>query len=106
MKRLACLFFFSCLVLLSTTALAQTKKSREQLERDKIEIQTRLKEFDVILKQTTATKKTSLGQLNAITSQFQSQNRLVNTLDREVNLLSTNIVEIENEIASLERATD
>ena len=103
MKRLACLFFFSYLVLLSNTIQAQTKKSREQLERDKIEIQTRLKEFDAILKQTTATKKTSLGQLNAITSQFQSQNRLVNTLDREVNLLSTNIVEIENEIASLER---
>ena len=94
MKRLACLFFCSCLVLLSTTAPAQTKKYREQLERDKIEIQTRLKEFDAILKQTTATKKTSLGQLNAITSQFQSQNRLVNTLDREVNLLSNNIVEI------------
>jgi hypothetical protein len=98
MKRLACLFFFSCLVLLSTTVPAQTKKSREQLEKDKIEIQIRLKEFDAILKQTTATKKTSLGQLNAITNQFQSQNRLVTTLDREVNLLSNDIFEIENEI--------
>jgi septal ring factor EnvC (AmiA/AmiB activator) len=103
MKRLAFLFFFFVLVGGNSTLHAQTKKSREQLEKDKLEIQSRLKEFDAILKQTTATKKTSLGQLNAITSQFQSQNRLVNTLDREVNLLSTNILEIENEIASLEK---
>ena len=78
---------------------AQSTKSREQLEKDKVAIQARLKEFDVILKQTSATKKTSIGQLNAITSQFQSQNRLVNTLDREVGLLSNEILEIENEIA-------
>jgi septal ring factor EnvC (AmiA/AmiB activator) len=103
MKSLACLFFLGFLVLCGASAPAQTKKSREQLEKDKVEIQNRLKEFDAILKQTTATKKTSLGQLNAVTSQFQSQNRLVKTLDREVNLLSNDIYEIENEIASLEK---
>ena len=48
-------------MLLSTTVPAQTKKSREQLEKDKIEIQIRLKEFDAILKQTTATKKNIVG---------------------------------------------
>jgi len=82
---------------------AQSTKSREQLEKDKVAIQTRLKEFDAILKQTSATKKTSIGQLNAITSQFKSQNRLVNTLDREVGLLSNEILEIENKIAGLEK---
>lgn len=90
-------------LLLTSMAHGQTKKSREQLEKDKIEIQKRLKEFDVILKQTTTTKKTSIKELNAITNQFQSQNRLVNTIDREVNLLSNEILETENQIAGLEK---
>jgi len=57
MKSLAFLFFLGFLVLCGASAPAQTKKSREQLEKDKLEIQNRLKEFDAILKQTTATKK-------------------------------------------------
>ena len=82
MKFLSTVFFVLFTFLLTFSLQGQTKKSREQLEKDKLEIQSRLKEFDAILKQTTATKKTSLGQLNAISAQYQSQNRLVTTLDR------------------------
>ena len=103
MKRIASLFMLFFTLIHSTELDAQSTKSREQLEKDKVAIQTRLKEFDAILKQTSATKKTSIGQLNAITSQFKSQNRLVNTLDREVGLLSNEILEIENKIAGLEK---
>ncbi|MCM0041528.1 MAG: peptidoglycan DD-metalloendopeptidase family protein [Algoriphagus sp.] len=103
MKRFANLLLLFFLLVLSDVGLAQSSKSREQLEKDKVAIQARLKEFDAILKQTSATKKTSIGELNAITSQFQSQNRLVNTLDREVSLLSNEILEIENKIAALEK---
>jgi septal ring factor EnvC (AmiA/AmiB activator) len=102
MKRSSILAFIFAL-LLTSLAYGQTKKSREQLEKDKIEIQKRLKEFDTILKQTTTTKKTSIKELNAITNQFQSQNRLVNTIDREVTLISNEIFETENTIASLEK---
>lgn len=102
MRRIYCLVFFFCCTLTLSSASAQTKKSREELEREKIEVQTRLKEFDAILKQTAATKKTSLGELNAITRQFQTQNRLVNTIDREVKLINNEISETENKIASLE----
>lgn len=76
----------------------QTKRTREQLERDKADVQARLREFDIILKQTTKTKNTTLGELNAITRQFQTQNRLVNTLDREVKLLNQEIQETETKI--------
>lgn len=81
---------------------AQTKKSREELEREKAEIQARLKEFDAILRQTTETKKTSIGELNAITQQFQSQNRLVNTLDREIRLINQEISSTEKKIQEQE----
>jgi len=103
MKRIASLLLLFYSLMLSSEVDAQSTKSREQLEKDKLAIQARLKEFDAILKQTSATKKTSIGELNAITSQFKSQNRLVNTLDREVSLLSKEILEIENKIAGLEK---
>lgn len=76
-------------------AQSQSKKTRQQLEREKAEVQARLKEFDIILRQTTKTKNTTLGELNAITRQFQAQNRLVNTLYREVNLINQEIEETE-----------
>ena len=102
MKRSSTLALIFAL-LLTSLAYGQTKKTREQLEKDKVEIQKRLKEFDTILKQTATTKKTSIKELNAITNQFQSQNRLVNTIDREVTLISNEIFETENTIASLEK---
>src|SRR5690606_25570045 len=81
---------------------AQTSLTREELEKQKAEVQARLKEFDKILRQTTATKKNTIGELNAVTRQFQTQNRLVNTLDREVKLINQEINETETKIASLE----
>ena len=91
------------LAFISMEALAQTSKTREELEREKAEVQAKLREFDAILKQTAATKKNTIGELNAITQQFQTQNRLVNTLDREVKLLNQEISTTENRIASLEQ---
>lgn len=90
------------LVVGSIDTFSQTKKTREELEREKAEVQARLREFDAILKQTTATKKTSLGELNALTRQFQTQNRLVNTLDREVRLINQEISDTEKKISELE----
>ncbi len=81
---------------------AQTKKSREELEREKAAVQERLKEFDAILRKTSASKKSTIGELNAITKQFQTQTRLVNTLDREVKLINQEIDETETKISSLE----
>ncbi|MFL0684443.1 MAG: murein hydrolase activator EnvC family protein [Algoriphagus aquaeductus] len=102
MRRISSLFlFFTCLII-SASSYSQVKKTREELEREKIEVQSRLKEFDAILKQTTATKRTSIGELNALTRQFQSQNRLVNTIDREVKLINSEITETENKISALE----
>ncbi|MEY2705939.1 MAG: hypothetical protein RL407_2001 [Bacteroidota bacterium] len=102
MKIVLRLLVIFSLLSMQVQVFSQTNKSREQLERDKQEVQNRLKEFDAILKQTTATKRESLGELNALTRQFQTQNRLVNTLDREVTLLSNEILEIEAKISSLE----
>ncbi len=83
-------------------AIAQTKKSRDQLEKEKADIQARLLEFDNILKQTSATKKTSIGQLNVVNKQLQTRITFINTLSREVSLINTEISETENKIKELE----
>lgn len=102
-KRLAPFGLLIGLVLFSAVDLAaQTKSTREELERQKAEVQARLREFDKILKQTTETKKNTIGELNAVTRQFQTQTRLVNTLDREVKLINQEIRDTENKIESLE----
>lgn len=95
-------FLFLFLFFGSFDSYSQTKKTREELEREKAEVQARLREFDAILKQTTANKKTSLGELNALTRQFQTQDRLVNTLNREVRLINQEISETEKKISELE----
>ncbi|MGM0944397.1 MAG: murein hydrolase activator EnvC family protein [Bacteroidota bacterium] len=99
---------FSSLILMllawsSADSFSQTSRTREELEKQKAEVQAKLREFDVILKQTTATKKTTIGELNAITRQFQTQNRLVSTLDREVRLIDQEISETEREITKMEQ---
>lgn len=100
------LFPFSLLIglifFLAVDVAAQTSITREELEKQKAEVQARLLEFDKILKQTTATKKNTIGELNAVTRQFQTQNRLVSTLDREVKLINQEIKETESKITSLE----
>jgi septal ring factor EnvC (AmiA/AmiB activator) len=96
-------FIFCLIMFISLDMKAQTSKTREQLEREKAEVQARLKEFDAILKQTTATKKNTIGELNVVTTKFQNQTKLVNTLDREVKLINQEISSTESKIKSLER---
>lgn len=94
----AAFILFFTLFAWSMDGFAQTKKTREQLEKEKLEVQERLKEFDLILKRTTQTKNATIGELNALTRQYQTQNRLVNTLDREVKLIDQEIYETETKI--------
>lgn len=101
--RLSVSFFLTLIFLFSLDLHAQTAKTREQLEREKAEVQARLKEFDVILRQTTTTKKNTIGELNVITKKFQTQAKLVNTLDREVKLINQEISSTETKIQSLEQ---
>nr|WP_026333641.1 MULTISPECIES: peptidoglycan DD-metalloendopeptidase family protein [Rhodonellum] len=81
---------------------AQTKKSREQLENEKADIQKRLMEFDNILKKTAETKKTSIGQLNVVNKQLQTRITYINTLSREVVLIDKEISGTEKMILNLE----
>lgn len=84
-------------------AFSQGKKSRAQLEEEKAQVQKRLLEFDQILKQTSARKKNTIGELNAVNSQLETRITYINTLNREVNLIDNEIGQTEKKIVSLEK---
>src|SRR5690606_21187611 len=101
------LFFFAVLfglicIAVAPDAYSQTKKTRAQLEKEKAEVQKRLAEFDKILKQTATRKKSSLGELNAVTNKLETQMAYIRTLNREVNLIDKEISETEEKIVRLE----
>ncbi|AFL82779.1 membrane-bound metallopeptidase [Belliella baltica DSM 15883] len=105
MKKTAFLLFMILGIFYSSflsDAFAQTKKSREQLEKERAEVQKKLLEFDKILKQTAASKKTSLGQLSVVNKQLETRVTYIRTLSREVTLIDTEIAETEKRIKSLE----
>ena len=82
---------------------AQTRKTRAQIEKEKADIQKKLLEFDQILKKTAESKRVSVGQLNAVNQQLQNRINYINTLNREMRLLETEIKETENRITALEK---
>lgn len=82
--------------------LAQSKRTRAQLEKEKADVQKRLQEFDQILKQTASRKKNTLGELKAVTSQLETRMAYINTLNKEVVLINQEIGETQEKIISLE----
>jgi murein hydrolase activator len=96
-----CVFLVIILSGISTLS-AQSTKSREELEREKTEIQKRLQEFDQILKRTTETKKTSLGQLNVVTKQLQVRITYIRNLTSEIKTIEKEINETQKKIRTLE----
>lgn len=91
--------FYSSLL---SDSYAQTVKSREQLEKERAEVQKKLLEFDKILKQTAASKKTSLGQLSVVNKQLETRVTYIRTLSKEVTLIDQEITETEKRIQALE----
>lgn len=105
MKKTAILLFVILGVFYSSLlsdADAQTARSRAQLEKEREEVQKKLMEFDKILKQTAASKKTTLGQLSVVNKQLETRVTYIRTLSREVTLIDTEIAETQKRIKSLE----
>ncbi|MHA4737325.1 murein hydrolase activator EnvC family protein [Dyadobacter sp. MSC1_007] len=77
-----------------TSVFAQ--KTREQLEREKSENQSKIREIQSILKQTSSQKNVNLGQLKAL-------NQQINTYKRQIDLLSDDLELLDRELKVLEK---
>ncbi|WP_209330224.1 murein hydrolase activator EnvC family protein [Lunatimonas salinarum] len=91
------------ITVLQSPAQSQLKRSRAQLEKEKADIQKRLREYDTILKQTTAQKSNTLGELKAVNQKLDARIKYIGTLNREVLLINREINATEKSINALER---
>jgi septal ring factor EnvC (AmiA/AmiB activator) len=96
-KPLLCLLFF---VLLVFSATAQ--KSKSQLQKEKQQNLEKIKEVEKIIVETSAKKKNSLGELNALNARIREQEKLVRSIKGEINLLDAEIGENNDIIKTLE----
>jgi septal ring factor EnvC (AmiA/AmiB activator) len=96
-RFLLCLIF-SCSLTLSVNA----QKSKAQLQKEKQENLEKIKEVEKIITETTAKKKNTLGELNALNARIREQEKLVRSIRGEVVILDDEIGENNDIIRALE----
>jgi septal ring factor EnvC (AmiA/AmiB activator) len=89
------------LVFISFVSVAQ-KRNKTQLQKEKQQNLAKISEVEKILKQTTAHKKNTLGELNALNERIRTQESLINSIKSEVRLLDNEISENNDIISVLE----
>ncbi|PRY10424.1 septal ring factor EnvC (AmiA/AmiB activator) [Pontibacter ummariensis] len=102
MKALYKCTFFLLLLCLPLVSQGQKKKSKAQLEKEKKENLSRIKEANRILQQTKKQKEVSIGQLNAIKEKITVQKGVINNISREINFIESDVQETEGIVGALQ----
>lgn len=90
---------FAC----GVTKVAQAQKTREQLEREKGENQSKMQEIQGILKQTSSQKNVNLGQLRALNQQISTQKKQIDLLSDDLAILGREIKTLEKKRAEISK---
>ncbi|WP_149241354.1 peptidoglycan DD-metalloendopeptidase family protein [Dyadobacter sp. 32] len=80
------------------------QKTREQLEREKSESQSRMREIQSILKQTSSQKNVNLGQLRALNQQITQQKKQIDLLSDDLALLDVELKVLEKKREALDNS--
>lgn len=96
-KPLLCFLFFT-LIVFSGSA----QKTKSQLQKEKQQNIEKIKEVEKIIDQTSAQKKNSIGELNALNERIREQEKLVKSIKGEVTFLDGEISENNDIISTLE----
>lgn len=83
------------------SSLAQ-QKNKAQLQKEKQQNLDKIKEVEKILTETTAKKKNTLGELNAVNQRIRIQEDLIRSIKEEINLLNKDIADNNEIILALE----
>ncbi|HZI24657.1 MAG TPA: peptidase M23, partial [Chryseolinea sp.] len=94
------IWFFLICCFFSFSVSAQ--KTKSQLQKEKQENIEKIQEVEKIIGQTSAKKKNSVGELNALNQRIRVQENLITSIKGEVNLLDSEIVENNDIINALE----
>jgi len=92
--------YYRCLILVLTFTFCTilnvfAQKTREELQREKAENQSKINEIQNILKQTSSQKNVNLGQLKAL-------NQQINTYKKQIDLLSDDLAILDKELKVLQ----
>jgi murein hydrolase activator len=87
-----CLILFSC-----WATLSHAQRNKTQLQKEKQQNLDKIRETEKILTQTARQKKTSLGELSALTQRIRQQEALILSVQSEIELMDMDISE-NNEI--------
>ena len=94
--------FILLLLLMGVSLTAVGQKDRKQLALERIENIKKITEAEKILGQTKNKKTATLGQLKALENQIRFRQKLLRTLDQEVDLITTEILELESIIRDID----
>jgi murein hydrolase activator len=82
---------------------SSAQKTKSQLQKEKQQNLDKIKETEKILKETSAKKKNSLGELNVLNQRIREQENLISSIKGEVRLLDSEIGENNDIIDALEQ---
>lgn len=97
-RAVLCLF----LLVLSSSASVLAQKSKAQLQKEKQQNLDKIKETEKILAQTSNQKKTSLGELSALSQRIRQQEALILSIQTEIELMNLDIGENNDILKALQ----
>lgn len=100
--RLSLASTFFLMGFLMLTALSFGQRTRIQLERDKTNNRSKIEKASKILEETKEKKEASVGQLQALQEKIRRQQDLVNTLQKEADLVGNQLDRVSGITTSLE----
>ena len=89
-------------LLLFFPLFAFPQKSKSQLEQEKRNAISKLKEAQKILEETEKKKEVSVGQLNALNQQIVASQSIISSISSEITIYNNEILELNEVIESLE----
>lgn len=104
-SKSAFVLFFVFLVFGSSSLYAQ-KKTKEELEKEKIEIEAKIVEAEKILSETQSQKEVSVGELNALNNLIEINKRYSTNLNNEIKFIKKDISSIKSKVGVLNTGLD
>lgn len=95
---------FSLFLAVGSAGTVFAQKTREQLEREKGDNQSKMKEIQSILRQTSSQKNVNLGQLRALNQQITTQKKQIDLLSDDLELLDGELKVLEKKRQELDKS--
>lgn len=96
-------FLFGLIFLISCQLMAQTK---DELESQREDLQREIRQINDLLIKTKTNEKSALSQIADLDKQISVRTKLINTFDKELNLLSNDIAQNQRKFNSLLNALE